>query len=661
MPSPAKKNTRNKASNNQNKFYSFSLLALAILIYYFYSGSFDFIQDDSFITYRYVENFVKGHGLVFNINEKVEGYTCFLWIIILTFLKLINIDYVSASVTIGVLASFLTIYYVYRISNYIFTKADTGIYGTLFNFISVILLASNGSFAYWSVSGMETSLFTLLLTAGIYHYMQELKQKSGQPKNNMSFPLSALIFLLASLTRPEGNIIFAVSAVHKAIYLSGENKFSIRTLYSRNYLLWLSVYILPAVIYMAWRWNYYGYFLPNTFYAKTGSSWEYFDAGLKYFISFAEQYAGYGVLLVICFFTLFSKETPNYYRYLSAIFLTYLIYIILVGGDVLRPNRFFVPVLPVFYIMVQEGMYLITQKFTQRKNFPAVSLIALVIAIGYAFITYNKEYETIKRYAELEKGLTDKMKITASWLKKKQSEAGRKLVVAATTIGAISYYSDVILIDMLGLTDSEVAHNPVTIPEISEGEVGWRERNYNTDYIMTRQPDYIYFSTGIKPSAYAERALFTNDDFMKYYYPYYFSVKEYNFTDVIYKRKSPDQVADKSNTNQNYKKSFVNTYNKALNVSKDKTKINEAIKLFEQAVTEGPSGWGTPYQFIGDLYLQTKNTAKAIENYKKAIDTDDYNILAHYHLYQNAIENKDTNTAIFHLNKIRKYSPDLLN
>ncbi|MFH1219602.1 MAG: hypothetical protein V1694_04040 [Candidatus Eisenbacteria bacterium] len=36
--------------------------------------------DDSYISLRYARNFADGNGFVFNIGEKVEGYTCFLWI-----------------------------------------------------------------------------------------------------------------------------------------------------------------------------------------------------------------------------------------------------------------------------------------------------------------------------------------------------------------------------------------------------------------------------------------------------------------------------------------------------------------------------------------------------------------------------------------------------
>ncbi|MEZ4824399.1 MAG: hypothetical protein R2942_19210 [Ignavibacteria bacterium] len=51
-----------------------------------------FIQDDAFISFRYVQNFVDGNGLVFNIGERVEGYANLLWVLILSVFVKMNFD-----------------------------------------------------------------------------------------------------------------------------------------------------------------------------------------------------------------------------------------------------------------------------------------------------------------------------------------------------------------------------------------------------------------------------------------------------------------------------------------------------------------------------------------------------------------------------------------
>ncbi len=663
-PAKSKRETiRRSGASGTNKFVSYAALVLLGIVFFYYCIGFDFIQDDSYITYRYVKNFTEGSGLVFNIGEKVEGYTCFFWVILLSFIKLIGIDFIGASQTLGIISSLLVLFFTYKISEQIFPKRKNEFFNFTFSIAAVIMLTANGAFAYWTVSGMETGLFTLLVTLGVYLYLKEINSSSQR------FPYSSIVFLLASLTRPEGNLIFAVTILHRIITASGSRHEAqsggFKKLLSKNNALWLGLYLVPALIYMVWRYSYYGYLLPNTFYAKTGSSAEYFKAGLDYFWEFAKHYGLYGAFIALTLINLKSKERRSEYLYLLLLFFVFSAYVIIVGGDVLRPGRFFVPMLPVYYILVQEAFYNLFVLREKRLNFSASSaaVIVLLISTAFGYYSYSSQIEQIKRYSELENGLVEKMKISGGWLKSKSVEEGRRLTVAATTIGAISYFSEVTLIDMLGLTDKTIAHDPNPIEEISaKSEIGWKERNYNVDYVLSRKPDYIYFSTGIKPSAYAERGLFTSSEFLRYYFPSYFTVREYGFTDCIYKRKTELQANQSTQfpPNPNYRKTFVNLYNQAMNTSRDKTKLQEAIELYRKTLEAAPSNFGTPYSMIGDIYLQMQNKEKAFENYKKAVEIDDYNITAHYYLYQLYLEKGDTANALINLEKIQMYSPDML-
>src|SRR5262245_49425496 len=39
--------------------------------------------DDAFIAYRYSDNLVHGHGLVYNVGDRVEGFTSLAWVVLL--------------------------------------------------------------------------------------------------------------------------------------------------------------------------------------------------------------------------------------------------------------------------------------------------------------------------------------------------------------------------------------------------------------------------------------------------------------------------------------------------------------------------------------------------------------------------------------------------
>ena len=56
------------------------LAACAIVFTVTYQGN---VVDDALISFRYAVNLVEGRGLVFNPGERVEGYTNFLWTIVL--------------------------------------------------------------------------------------------------------------------------------------------------------------------------------------------------------------------------------------------------------------------------------------------------------------------------------------------------------------------------------------------------------------------------------------------------------------------------------------------------------------------------------------------------------------------------------------------------
>ena len=43
---------------------------------------YDFVSDDAFIVARYARNIAEGHGRVYNIGDRVEGYTSVLWLLL---------------------------------------------------------------------------------------------------------------------------------------------------------------------------------------------------------------------------------------------------------------------------------------------------------------------------------------------------------------------------------------------------------------------------------------------------------------------------------------------------------------------------------------------------------------------------------------------------
>ena len=72
-----------------NKYFNSTLIvtvcALAFVSFFLRI----WVGEDAFIFFRYVDNFVKGNGLVFNVGERVEGFTSPFWVFVLSFFRII--------------------------------------------------------------------------------------------------------------------------------------------------------------------------------------------------------------------------------------------------------------------------------------------------------------------------------------------------------------------------------------------------------------------------------------------------------------------------------------------------------------------------------------------------------------------------------------------
>ena len=66
---------------------------------------YDVVQDDAYISLVYSKNLVAGDGLVFNLGERVEGYTNFLWVMLLAVPHALDVDAVAAARLFGALAA----------------------------------------------------------------------------------------------------------------------------------------------------------------------------------------------------------------------------------------------------------------------------------------------------------------------------------------------------------------------------------------------------------------------------------------------------------------------------------------------------------------------------------------------------------------------------
>ena len=209
--------------------------------------------DDAFISYRYALNLATGHGLVFNPGEYVEGYTNLLWTLL-----------IAAGIALGgeaeALGRWLSV--IFGAATLITTYAyAAGLLQKRAVWLALLaplgLLAAN-SFVCWTTSGLETPLFAWLAVSASLALAWERRT------------LTAILCLLATMTRPEGALL--------AASLLGYD--FLAQLAAGRVLAWqrrlagaagpCALFACGLLLMTLFRLWYYDDIVPNTFYAKVG-------------------------------------------------------------------------------------------------------------------------------------------------------------------------------------------------------------------------------------------------------------------------------------------------------------------------------------------------------------------------------------------------------
>lgn len=590
------------------------LLAIAI-VFVTHCLSLDFTQDDAYISYRYAENFIQGNGLVFNSGERVEGYTSFLWIMLLSSSAVLGLNMVVVSNILGVASGCATLLLLYQISSRLILRRHR-----FLPFFPSVLLACTSAFAYWSISGLETSLFTMMVLVSLLGYFTVSR----------FWPVSCA---LATLVRPEGGLVFGILLLHQLLVKRED---------LRKSLLHLAGFISPILPFVIFRILYYGDILPNPFYAKTGLSFDYVLSGLGYFWIFLKQYGLWGILYMVPAL-LYSRMSFGE-RLLTLLVYSYTLYVILIGGDVLSGHRFFVPILAPLYLLLTVLAQRAYASFRRSFGMTVVLTLALLVIWVAFFLVPQKSIRSIR---DAEVYLVQEMASVAGYLK---DDYGSDFSIALTTIGSASYHLGVgvRVIDMLGLTDRYIARHPERMEGIG---ATWKERKYNTRYLLSLDPDFILFSTGYRPSAPAERALLLSSKFRQNYYALPMHIGEGEFIPIFKKRgtyaKDNEVFPDAG---------FVDLFCQAIYLQ-NRGRIWEAIDKLKQVDSEGPRDFGLVPELLGRIHFLLKDYPTAEEYLRRAVRIDERTVLAHAYLETICRETGRTAEAEVEKKKVILYDP----
>jgi arabinofuranosyltransferase len=446
---------------NQNKLVSlivFFICGLALIAHVVFFSR--YTVDDAYISYRYSENFADGNGLVFNHGEKVEGYSNFLWVLLLGLLKKGSVDVILASKIIGLLSLLAVL-----IAYYLIVRDLTE--EPLFAAASLWLLVTNFGLVFFSVTGMETGFFTAFILWGGYIFYRN--------KSQLTVGLSLISFGVA-LTRPEGILFFPVLVVFDLI----KNK-----RLSGKLLASTGVFTGLYALFLFWRYSYYGAFFPNTYYAKllkVSAGFSQIMYGFDDIYRFIASTGG-PIMFAIAVVILMKKKTRERVYALLPILAVILIFQIYSSGDWMDSYRFLVPMLPAYLAIGLFGLWWLLNKI-------GVEGTHLVFLVVIAFIGLFNMGESVNFYVQRDKYpnfvmTSEDLIPAAEWVGEHYPS---DYTIVCGRIGALPYYSRLNLIDTVwGLTDEYVAHSKHRGEWTIETEEAYL-RDRNPELIMTSTP-----------------------------------------------------------------------------------------------------------------------------------------------------------------------------
>ena len=296
--------------------------------------------DDAYISFRYAQHLVEGHGLVFNLDPSeapVEGYTNFSWTLLLALGMQLGctgdaIEPFSQALGIAMHAGTVLLlgFAAFRLGG-----------GRAVVPIAALGYAAHHHAASLAPAGLETAMFVLLGVAMAYATMVVRTLRGGL--------VLGLLAVLAAMTRPDGALfVMASGGLLFLDALRGRGK---------GPLIGCSIPLLLLFVpYLLWRHSYYGYWVPNTFYAKSGGD-PYPGQGLRYAFEYLRAYwvlaLPIAALLLLplrrraAAAELVAVRSPA--LVLLAYVVPYVAFVVWVGGDFMF-SRFLLPVTPLLLL-----------------------------------------------------------------------------------------------------------------------------------------------------------------------------------------------------------------------------------------------------------------------------------------------------------------------
>jgi arabinofuranosyltransferase len=443
---------------------SLALIA-AVVLYALRFVNFDIPPfEDAAMLMRYAEHLAQGHGIVWNIGDPpVDGATDFLFMVISAGLIKAGLPVGRAVRVLGFAAHLATVLLVYWANRKLW---HAGFSVAIFS----ALYAAVGTGLAYVAAFFGTPVFALF--AALTWTLGLLLIDREDPPLRLAL-LFALSGLLTGLLRPEG-VILAGFMLVAIVVMKGWRA-------SRQIIaVFVSVFLILGGAYFFWRWDYFGFPLPNPFYKKSGG-----------FSQLGSLQGSWMNVLRLCapfvaaYLTglLSSRTTRRAIAFLVPV-AAFASVFVLISDEMNYGARFqyaLVPIVLLSWVPLARPLAPAWGRSIEQREKRAWTAAALAVAgllvlysaIQNCFLTSAQQscaaaYEADGRY-EMGKILSDYQ--------------GKGYVLATSEAGLLPFYSKWTAIDAWGLNDPWIAHH---------GEV-------TDEYLERYKPQLIVFHAYFSP------------------------------------------------------------------------------------------------------------------------------------------------------------------
>ncbi len=463
------------------------IAAAAIAVVVWHAKLLQFFCDDAYISYRYSENFAAGHGLVWNVGERVEGYTNFLWVILVGLGMKAGFGAEPVSLWLGLF--FLAIAFAATAR---LTWKLTG--SAAFAAVPLLLLACQGPMILWSVSGLEAGCYAAMTLLAVLAYERWFASARG-------LLLAGALFGLSTMVRPDGVVFGGAAGLHLVCCGLLARPLQIGALLRRAVALAIG-FALVFGPFVLWRHSYYQDWLPNTFYIKAGGALN-LRLGINYLLTWASEYpvaatltvAGIVATLVLPRFRTHRRT----FAHLALALTLFCGYLAWAGGDYMALYRFLVPLLPLAMVpatALLQGLFEGAGRFGVPVAVRAAIGLALLAGGGYALtkptqesLAGNEKSRAIATVWRMKRN-SNQWELLGKALHAKFANMADPPTIAITAAGAVPFFSKLPTIDQSGLCDrhtAKVDSDPWLLDR--PGHMKQATRNY----LAQRRPEIIFW------------------------------------------------------------------------------------------------------------------------------------------------------------------------